>query len=390
MWIQEYETKKGIRYRFFERYTMPITGKVRTISVTYPNKTNATKKVAQQELIRLINDIIKPQKNINFFVLIDTYLKSREDFVKNSTLEGLKTIKSNLKKYFAEDITVLEITPKSLQSYIDSEIKRTSVERGRRILNFIKSAFIYGERLDYIDKLDIISRIEIKSKPKTIDKVEKERNKYLSQNELIDVLAALKISSPTTSLLCEFLSLTGLRYGEMVALRIQDYNLETNTIYINGSISFNKGGGFTRGTPKNVYSIRYVELDARAKVIIELFIDKAKQNRLWSPKGPKNTPIEDLYIFSTEAGNPIDISSTNKKLRDINYKKRLSTHVFRHTHISLLAEAGVPFTAIMQRVGHNDPNTTLAVYTHVTEKMQSATANAVNSIGKLLSKKVAT
>ncbi|WP_353057139.1 MULTISPECIES: hypothetical protein [Paenibacillus] len=35
----------------------------------------------------------------------------------------------------------------------------------------------------------------------------------------------------------------------------------------------------------------------------------------------------------------------------------------------MLAEAGVVLKTIMQRVGHDDPDTTLKVYTHVTDKM---------------------
>lgn len=46
-------------------------------------------------------------------------------------------------------------------------------------------------------------------------------------------------------------------------------------------------------------------------------------------------------------------------------KKAAIPHIFRlrHTHISMLAEAGVDLKTIMQRVGHNDPDTTLRIYT---------------------------
>ena len=49
----------------------------------------------------------------------------------------------------------------------------------------------------------------------------------------------------------------------------------------------------------------------------------------------------------------------------------------------MLAEMNVPLKAIMQRVGHNDPNTTLQIYTHVTENMKAETR------AKLVSKKSA-
>ncbi|MBF0844740.1 tyrosine-type recombinase/integrase, partial [Streptococcus danieliae] len=47
----------------------------------------------------------------------------------------------------------------------------------------------------------------------------------------------------------------------------------------------------------------------------------------------------------------------------------VTSHVFRHSHISMLAELGIPIKAIMDRVGHSDSTTTLKVYSHVTDKM---------------------
>lgn len=41
----------------------------------------------------------------------------------------------------------------------------------------------------------------------------------------------------------------------------------------------------------------------------------------------------------------------------------------------------------MERVGHNEPRTTLAVYTHVTDEMKSELNNAINKIGSAISHK---
>ncbi|MBE3569418.1 MAG: transposase [Bacillales bacterium] len=51
-------------------------------------------------------------------------------------------------------------------------------------------------------------------------------------------------------------------------------------------------------------------------------------------------------------------------------KKHATPHIFRYTHISVLAEAGVDLPTIMKRVGHNDRETTMKIYIHVTEKMK--------------------
>ncbi|HEL0683304.1 TPA: tyrosine-type recombinase/integrase, partial [Streptococcus equi subsp. zooepidemicus] len=53
---------------------------------------------------------------------------------------------------------------------------------------------------------------------------------------------------------------------------------------------------------------------------------------------------------------------------------------FRHSHISLLAEIGIPLPAIMERVGHSDSKTTLEVYSHVTLQMTTNLAKKLNEV----------
>lgn len=70
----------------------------------------------------------------------------------------------------------------------------------------------------------------------------------------------------------------------------------------------------------------------------------------------------------------------NSVLAKLDYPKHITTHVFRHTHVSLLAEMGVPLKAIMQRVGHHNPGTTLNIYTHVTTTMQDEVIKKLDAI----------
>nr|WP_305068856.1 tyrosine-type recombinase/integrase [Limosilactobacillus equigenerosi] len=60
--------------------------------------------------------------------------------------------------------------------------------------------------------------------------------------------------------------------------------------------------------------------------------------------------------------------------------KPLSSHIFRHTHISKLAELGVPLYVIQQRVGHNDSRITNEIYLHVTEKAMEKVIPALDKL----------
>ena len=55
-----------------------------------------------------------------------------------------------------------------------------------------------------------------------------------------------------------------------------------------------------------------------------------------------------------------------------NIQKQFRTYILRHTHISLLAEAGVDLNFIMNLVGHKNSDTTTKIYLHVTSRMRAA------------------
>jgi integrase len=60
--------------------------------------------------------------------------------------------------------------------------------------------------------------------------------------------------------------------------------------------------------------------------------------------------------------------------------QELTPRSLRHTHTSLLAEAGVGLEEIMERLGHTDDDTTKRVYLHVTKDMKKAAAHKFDEL----------
>ena len=95
---------------------------------------------------------------------------------------------------------------------------------------------------------------------------------------------------------------------------------------------------------------------------------------------------ESDYIFLSKEGKPIQRNAFNVSLQKANarlkkpIKKHLSSHIFRHTLVSTLAESNVPLKAIMDRVGHKDARTTSQIYTHVTKSMEQAVLDALDTV----------
>lgn len=134
-----------------------------------------------------------------------------------------------------------------------------------------------------------------------------------------------------------------------------------------GEVSFKSSSAHIT-SPKTSKSNRRVELSDRAIEIVTEFINENELKKLNSNYKEKD------FIFTTSTGNPILISNFNNSLkktsRSVGINKHVTSHILRHTHISLLSELGVTIKAIMDKVGHEEADTTLKIYTRVTDNMK--------------------
>ena len=375
MWIDEREGK----YMFRESYT-DRCGRRRVVSVTMPNKSRATVKKAQTILSDIIREKLEPPEvSITLHSIIDDYIKHKSLSVKPLTRIHYDLYRRRIFEAFEPNRNAPAIMAREWQRFFDSLSVSISPRTAKDTFLFVKAAMERAERLDGISAL-ALRRVRIELPAKTKAAVATAAAKFLSRQELTEVLARQREKSPYIADICEFQARTGLRYGELAAIREQDVDLSRRILHVTGTITFNvPGKRIHRDTPKNVYSIRDITLDARAAEIVRRFMTRNKLARAWANRAGDRLP--ERYIFTSEQdGFPLDISYVNRILRALHYSKKLTTHIFRHTHISLLAEEGVPLKAIMQRVGHNEPRTTMAVYTHVTDAMQKDVINALDRV----------
>lgn len=97
-----------------------------------------------------------------------------------------------------------------------------------------------------------------------------------------------------------------------------------------------------------------------------------------------NTLAKEQLTFSNTRNSFIQPTKTNDWVKSILHNTELpyvSTHAFRHTHRSLLFEAGATIKSVQDRLGHSDVKTTMDVYAHVTE---SAKEDAINKFESYL------
>jgi integrase len=228
---------------------------------------------------------------------------------------------------------------------------------------------------DGLVKTDPTANVKLPRRKKTVEELEAEEPlpKFLEKNDLNTFLAAAK-NYPVPVLYELFLTLayTGMRIGEAVALKWRDIDFDEAKISITKTY-FNPKGirDYILLTPKTKTSRRVIDVDKA--VLKTLSTMKAKQNLI--KMRYQNAYHNGDFVFAIQTGYlgyPVYSNTVGKHMKKILRKcgldTSLSPHSLRHTHISILAAAGVGLDEIQARVGHAAASkTTRLIYLHVTE-----------------------
>jgi integrase len=180
------------------------------------------------------------------------------------------------------------------------------------------------------------------------------------------------------------LSYTGLRIGELLALKWADFDDKQGTIRITKTI-YNPTNHFEKYqllTPKTSGSVRTIKIDDM--LVNMLKKHKIKQNEI---KFRNRIIYQDNgFIFAREDGHPqlrkVVETRLKRLLKKAGIEKNITPHSFRHTHTSLLIEAGVGVKEIQQRLGHTDINTTMNIYAHMTANMEEKASQQFSKLMK--------
>jgi integrase len=161
---------------------------------------------------------------------------------------------------------------------------------------------------------------------------------------------------------------TGLRQGELLALRWQDADLATGTLTVRNTLQ-----RFTRqlAAPKTESSRRSLRLPQ--SVVVALAGHRERQAVV---------PLNGL-IFTTLAGAPLDSANVTRSLQRTLRRlglPRQRFHDLRHAFATLALEAGEDLHAVSRALGHTTIATTADVYAHVTPAMQERLAQRMDVI----------
>lgn len=378
MWI---ETLPNGKFKYIERYTDPYTLKQKRVSKVLAKDTPQARTQARKLLNEKIDFQIKnrTRSNVTLNELLDEWWDHYHDSLRDNSRRSYEIIVKAIKNEFDDPDTLISLADTKLLQIFFDKMDRSFIykKQFRTVLNL---AFNYALKMQYIEKSPI-PNIVLKRPAKTMNEAKMIEQKFLEYDEAMMLINFIRTHprSKRTADVFEFMLLTGLRAGELLALKVKNYHSDSKTIDIHGTLFTNWTiDNPVVGPTKTDNSYREIGLSNRAEEILQEVLN---ENRL------KFNQSSDSFIFIGERGNPKQLSQLNGAIKKYNemmgankIQKRLSTHIFRHSHISLLAELNVPIKAIMYRVGHEDQATTLKIYTHVTKKQKADIVKKLNTL----------
>lgn len=347
-------------YRFGMSFTDARTGKSRRVSVVMPKNNGACRREAEQilnERIEKINSELGSASTITLKRLTELYIAAITPQVKPTTLRRNAQKMTVICRLLGDDTLVAGLTAR----YVSQRFAASGRTNGTlnedliRFKAFMRWAYKndYLEDVKWLDKLDPL--------PDTSAK-EKNREKYLEGEELQRLLPELTVER--NRLMIAFLALSGLRIGEAIALNDDDVDIQQRVIHVTKTYD-HAGRQISKGA-KTYASNRDVYMQD------ELYELCGEIRRFMKKEALRSGFRTDLF-FHDESGNTVPYARLNKyfaqKCQAV-VGRRLTLHSLRHTHASLLFEAGVPIAAVAARLGHADSKVTREIYLHVTKKVQ--------------------
>lgn len=374
----------------------PVTGKRRQIK-----RRGDTKKEAEARVDKAIRDLTehnidhKVIKNLPFEKVASEWLPV---YAKGNRKKGTVRIREKevklLNKYIAK-VNIDKVTHKNIQDILfnlfDQGYADSTIEGVKITANFI---FTYAVKCNYRKDNPCVGLV-MPVRKKTVEEIENNpiEEKFLETYELEEFLNATRKHGLYGDFeMFHLLAFSGMRPGELCVLKENDFNFKDNTIRISKTM-YNPNNNmkeYELETPKTDASARTPDIDESIMALMKDFIKKSAKIRM----SVKNFDPEyhgENFVFVNDKGYPIIQKTINRRMKRILRKtsitKEATPHIFRHTHISMLAEAGVDLYTIMKRVGHDDPKTTMAIYLHVTERMKKSAGEKVKThFSSILSK----
>lgn len=259
----------------------------------------------------------------------------------------------------------MQITSQALQSFITKKSKEYSKNYVSMMHATLSTAFKMAEEWDFI-RVNPMNKVKV---PKRDDKEMDKGIKILSPEEVNSCAERLQETHHYIPFMIAFH--TGLRAGEVAALQWSDIDFDKQMLSVTKRLDYSatdKDWEFL--PPKTRSSIRTIAIGNELIDILKSHRINQKKNKL--KYGEYYT--ENNFICTFENGEVVTTKTIGRMSKIIkrDLKIDFNFHMLRHTHATMLLEAGINPKVVQERLGHSTVSITLDTYSHITIDFQKA------------------
>jgi integrase len=349
--------------------------------------TRKTRQEVAQELTKLLNQVqagsyIEPSL-VTVKQWFGDWLAGRKPHIEEKTYIGHELmIRRHILPEFG-DMKLGDVRTRDVQKLLNEKLEAgLSVRTVKYIYTTLNMGFKQAirERLITFNPAD--------SDAVELPKQRKKEIQVLDREEMARFLEAAKKYSPHyTAFVLEMA--TGLRRGELLALRWTDVDLKQGTLAVNQQLVRSSKGLEFKGYLKTEKSRRTISLDE--DITKALKAHRRKQEKwkteltlkVGGEKAFKEIYRENNLLFCTDTGRPLDPDNFTRHFKFLLRKAELKDipfHRLRHTFATMALEAGIPVKTVQEILGHSTSRMLMDIYAHVTPAMHREAARRIGGV----------
>ena len=264
-------------------------------------------------------------------------------------------------------LQLLKLSPQHIQALYAQKLKEGLSANTVNVLHAIlHKAFDHAVRLNLLPR----NLCDVVSPPRT----EEHEIQSLSLEQVQQLLTAAK--DHHLEALFVLALMTGMRRGELLALKWQDVNFAESTLYVRRAFIEVTGRGIIETEPKTAKGRRSIHLPPLA-------IEALKKHRAHQGEVRRQAEIwqERDLIFCTSRGTPFIATYVHGVFKALLKKANLPDmrfHDLRHSAATLLLGMGTHPKVVQELLGHSQISMTMDIYSHVMPTMQKDAMTKLN------------
>ena len=290
--------------------------------------------------------------DITFLTLYDNYIEDIEHRLKESTLKGkINVFKNRILPYFKEK-PINAITPKDIREWQNAQIaKKYSNAYLDRINNMMVTIMNYAVLYYHLQENPCNKAGHMGKRTRSM--------KFWTLDQYNKVLQY--VTDITARIALQVLFYSGMRFGEMLALTLNDLDFENNTITIDKNLPQNSKGTVT---PKSENGTRVVTMPAAIMEELEAYTQ-----RLYCLTGEQR-----IFTFTRSL-----IRGTMQRCSKQANVPFIRIHDLRHSPVSLLIDLEFTPHLIAERIG-DTVQMVNNTYGHLYPNRHAEAAEKLNSL----------